>query len=83
MIWPRIEPVGLGLLGFTAANLSEQNAVQLGFDFSGRDRNELDSTLDAVRERFGGEALTRGSLLGRSPIEMPVLPDPATEDRES
>lgn len=81
--WPRIEPVGLGLLGFTAANLSEQNAVQLGFDFSGRDRNELDSTLDAVRERFGGEALTRGSLLGRSPIEMPVLPDPATEDRES
>ncbi len=80
LAWPRIEPIGLGLLAFTAANLSEQNAVQLGFDFTGRDRTELDSTLDEVRERFGGSAVTRGSLLGRDPVEAPVLPDPAPDD---
>lgn len=74
--WASIEPVGLGLLGFSVANLSEQRGVQLGFDFSGRDRTELDATLDAVAERFGSDAITRGTLLGRDPVQAPVLPDP-------
>lgn len=77
--WPVIDPTGLGLLGFSVTNLSERHAVQLGFDFTGRDRTELDSTLDAVHQRFGNEAITRGSLLGRTPIETPVLPDSAAE----
>jgi DNA polymerase-4 len=77
--WPAIDPAGLGLLGFSVTNLSERQAVQLGFDFTGRDRTELDSTLDAVHARFGNEAITRGSLLGRTPMDTPVLPDPTTE----
>lgn len=78
--WSAIDPAGLGLLGFSVANLLERQAVQLGFDFTGRDRTELDSTLDAVHARFGNEAITRGSLLGRSPMETPVLPDSVTGD---
>lgn len=78
--WPAIERVGLGLLGFSVANLSERAAVQLGFDFTGRDRTELDPTLDAVHARFGAEAIVRGSLLGRAPRETPVLPDPPPGD---
>jgi DNA polymerase-4 len=78
--WPAIGPAGLGLLGFSVANLSERQAVQLGFDFTGRDRTELDSTLDAVHARFGDGAITRGSLLGRTLMETPVLPGTATED---
>lgn len=77
--WPSIEPVGLSLLGVSLSNLSERSAVQMGLDFSGRDRTLLDSTLDAVTERFGSGAITRGSLLGRAPVETPVLPDPPPE----
>ena len=76
--WTAIEPIGLGLLGFSVANLSERQAVQLGFDFTGRDRPDLDRTLDAVQARFGDQAITRGSLLGRTPMQTPVLPDPTT-----
>jgi DNA polymerase-4 len=73
--WDDISEVGLGLLGFTAANLTDAEAVQLGLDFSGRDTTELDSTVDEVRARFGTTSLTRGSLLDHDPLEMPMLPD--------
>lgn len=73
--WEEIESLGLGLLGFTAANLTRSDAVQLGLDFSGRDRTELDSTVDAVRERWGTTSIGRGSHLGNDPFEMPMLPD--------
>ncbi len=76
--WSEIERAGLGLLGFSVANLCEVQAVQLGFDFSGRDRTGLDSTLDEINERFGDRAITRGSLVDRTPTETPVLPDPPT-----
>jgi DNA polymerase-4 len=74
--WPEIEKVGLGLLGFTAANLSDASEVQMGLDFSGRNQGEIDSTIDSIRNRFGNSALKRGSLLRHDPIEMPTLPDP-------
>jgi hypothetical protein len=31
--------------------------------------------VDAVRARFGTSALTRGALVGRAGIEVPLLPD--------
>lgn len=77
--WEEIEALGLGLLGFTAANLTRADAVQLGLDFSGRDRSELDSTVDAVRERWGTTSIARGSHLGNDAFEMPMLPDDPSE----
>ncbi len=79
--WEEIESRGLGLLGFTAANLTRSDAVQLGLDFSGRDRSRLDSTVDSVRERYGIGSITRGSHLGNEPFEMPMLPDDPDADR--
>jgi DNA polymerase-4 len=73
--WPTIERRGLGLLSVTLANLDDARAVQLGLDFSGRDPGRLDATVDAVRARFGTAALTRGALVGRRGIEVPLLPD--------
>lgn len=74
--WADMEPEGPGLLGFSVANLAEVQAVQLGFDFTGRESTGLDSTLDEIHERFGDRAVTRGSLFGRAPTQTPVLPDP-------
>jgi DNA polymerase-4 len=36
----------------------------------------LDVAVDAIRDRFGNDAITRGVLLGRDPgFSMPLLPD--------
>jgi DNA polymerase-4 len=36
----------------------------------------LDAAVDAIRDRFGGAAITRAVLLGRNPgFSMPMLPD--------
>jgi DNA polymerase-4 len=41
-----------------------------------QDRGALDHTLDAVRNRFGSSAVTRGVLVGKDQgWEMPMLPD--------
>jgi DNA polymerase-4 len=79
--WEEIESRGLGLIGFTAANLTRSDAVQLGLDFGGRDRSRLDSTVDSVRERYGIGSITRGSHLGNEPFEMPMLPDDPEADQ--
>jgi DNA polymerase-4 len=37
---------------------------------------ELDETLDRIRDRFGAQAVTRGTLVGRDPGPwVPLLPD--------
>jgi len=71
---PVIERRGLTLIGIALAGLCDEGAVQLVLPFS-RSR-ELDATLDAVRERFGSGAITRGVLVGRDPGPwVPLLPD--------
>lgn len=77
--WPAVQRGGLKLLSLTVAHLEDAEAVQLGLDFSGRDRSRLDTTVDAVRARFGTAALTRGALVGRTGIEVPLLPDEVPE----
>ena len=73
--WSHVEALGLSLLSVTAANLEDSRAVQLGLDFEGRGRGGLDAAVDAVRSRFGTDALTRGALLGWGSFEVPLLPD--------
>ncbi len=65
---------GLTLIGISLTNLCGQDAVQLALPF---DRaSGLDGTLDALRERFGTGAISRGALVGQDPGEwMPLLPD--------
>ena len=44
--------------------------------FEAHSGGELDAALDAVRERFGSAAVTRGALLGHDEgLVVPLLPD--------
>ena len=72
---PMISGRGLTLIGVTLANLDD-GTQQLELPFERHTGGELDTALDAVRDRFGSAAVTRAVLLGRDPgLEMPMLPD--------
>ncbi|TMK82842.1 MAG: DNA polymerase IV [Actinobacteria bacterium] len=71
---PMISRRGLTLIGIALTNLSDQGGLQLRLPFE-RVR-ELDETLDSIRDRFGTQAITRGTLVGRDPGPwVPLLPD--------
>jgi DNA polymerase-4 len=73
---PLIEQRGLTLVGVSLGNLEDAGAVQLALPLEPRTAAGLDAAVDAVRERFGTEAITRGVLLDRDlGHEMPLLPD--------
>ena len=75
--WPHLREAGCTLIGVTVSDLAPADAVQLTLDLDGHDRRTLDHTLDAVRDRFGGHAVTRASLLGQGRgAAVPMLPDP-------
>jgi DNA polymerase IV len=71
-----IEAQGLTLVGVTVANLDDDRAVQLSLPLDRRCGTDLDTALDAVRERFGSAAVRRASHLGRREgVAVPLLPD--------
>ena len=73
---PLIEAQGLTLVGISLTNLEDDHRVQLAIPFDRRHDAALDAALDAVHDRYGSEAVTRGLLVGRSPgVVMPLLPD--------
>lgn len=73
---PLVTDRGLTLIGIAVANLDDDAAAQLALPLDGRCTVPLDTALDAVRNRFGPAAVTRGVLLGREPgPEVPLLPD--------
>ncbi|HEY6960600.1 MAG TPA: DNA polymerase IV [Gaiellaceae bacterium] len=73
---PLLEERGVTLVGISVTNLENANAIQLTIPFDARRLAELDAAVDAVRDRFGKRALTRGVLVGRrADLEMPQLPD--------
>jgi DNA polymerase-4 len=73
---PMIQRDGLTMVGITLSNLENDDAFQLALPFSRRPPSAVDAIVDRVRERFGVQALTRASQLGRVDIEMPLLPEP-------
>ncbi|HEY1479701.1 MAG TPA: DNA polymerase IV [Gaiellales bacterium] len=72
---PLIEAQGVTLIGISVANLGDQQTAQLELPFDQGDGRSLDSALDAVRERFGGGAITRAVLVGKQERTVPLLPD--------
>ena len=59
------------------SNLDTDGNVQLELPFeTGPDTDRLDTALDAVRDRFGGTAVTRAASLGRDlNPSVPILSD--------
>jgi DNA polymerase-4 len=73
---PMVRRQGLTLVGVAVANLDDDDAIQLALPFARRDTTTLDAALDDVCDRFGRNAVTRATLLGRDPpISVPLLPD--------
>ena len=71
-----LEERGVTLVGISVANLDDALPRQLALALEASRSDDLDEAIDAVRERFGSKALTRGVLVGRAAgIEMPLLPD--------
>jgi DNA polymerase-4 len=74
--WPLIEERGISLLGVSVGNLSDLGAVQLVLPFERCATEQLDHVVDAVRDRFGREALQRATTMRGDPgIQLPMLPD--------
>jgi DNA polymerase IV len=73
---PLIERQGLTLVGVAVSNLDNGGDVQLLLPFDPLCGTNLDSAVDAVRDRFGSSAVTRAALLGRDQgLTVPLLPD--------
>jgi DNA polymerase-4 len=74
---PLIAERGLTLVGIAVSNLDGEGNVQMELPFQDiPDKDRLDTAMDLVRERFGADALRRGSMIGRamSP-SVPMLSD--------
>jgi DNA polymerase IV len=73
---PRIASDGLTLIGISVGNLNDADAVQLALAFDRGSDGALDTTLDAVRRKYGTKALGRTVHVGRDQgFTMPMLPD--------
>lgn len=73
---PLINARGLTLIGIAVGNLDGDGAVQLELPFDNPHADDLDTTLDSVRSRFGSTAVTRATTLGRELAPaVPLLPD--------
>lgn len=74
--WPMIEEKGLTLIGALVGNLENEVAEQLALPFGRGDLAVLDSTIDAIRGRFGGASLTRADRIGSDAgLSVPLHPD--------
>ncbi len=73
---PMITSQGITLLGIALSNLADDTDFQLTLPFERQPEGALDASLDALRERFGSQAVTRAVLLGRDQgLSVPLLPD--------
>ena len=71
---PLIETRGITLVGISVSNLERAGSPgQLTLPLEPRSATALDTVLDAVRDRFGPEAITRAVLLGRGGGTIPWL----------
>lgn len=81
LLAPELEVIrekGLTLIGISFANLEDGAQLELAFEETAKDRAnpKVDEALDAVRERFGKDAIKRGVLVDHEEgITQPILPD--------
>ncbi len=71
-----IDERGLTLIGASVGSLERVGVEQLALPFDRADAAELDMTIDAIRSKFGGAAITRADRIGSDVGSgVPLLPD--------
>ncbi|MBJ7347146.1 MAG: DNA polymerase IV [Thermoleophilaceae bacterium] len=72
---PQIERGGITLIGVSLDNL-EDSEVQMELSPQAEEDGQIDTVVDAVRDRYGVGAIKRGVLIGADEgTTVPVLPD--------
>ena len=70
------EYAGRAAIGHTRYATCGAEDLAYGQPFERQPAGALDASLDALRERFGAQAVTRAVLIGRDPgLSVPLLPD--------
>lgn len=59
----QVNELGVTLIGISLANLDDGSQMELPFDGPGH--TEIDAMVDAVKERFGKDAIRRGAMVGK------------------
>ncbi len=73
---PMINQRGITLIGIAVSNFDDSTTRQLTLPFAENAGDELDATIDRIRDRYGSTAVGRAILLGRDPgMSVPLLPD--------
>ncbi len=73
---PIIRDRGCTLVGLSLSNLDDHDNIQLTLPFDTDHAEELDATMDLLKERFGRDSVTRAVLIGRTHgDDAPMLPD--------
>jgi DNA polymerase IV len=73
---PEIALRGITLIGISLDNLDRLDGLQPELPIDWGEGAQLDTVLDAVRDRFGGSSVTRAAQLGRDPgWSTPLLPE--------
>ncbi len=62
---PIIRERGCTLVGLSLTNLDDHDNIQLTLPFDTDHAEQLDTTMDLLRDRFGRDSVTRAVLIGR------------------
>lgn len=74
------EPVQLSLFDLPVTARSEAAPGKAGTPSSSRKKEQLDQALDAIRKRYGANAIVRGSLLSGRPQKDTLKKQPENDD---
>ena len=73
---PEIEERGITLIGISLSQLIREDRLQPELPIDWGEGARLDTTLDAVRDKFGAASVARAAQLGRDPgWSTPLLPE--------
>ncbi|GAA2972808.1 DNA polymerase-4 [Microbacterium terrae] len=73
---PEISERGITLIGISLSHLGHVDSVPPELPLDWDDGSQLDTVLDAVRDRFGAASVSRAAQLGRDPgLSAPLLPE--------
>src|SRR6185437_4173747 len=80
---PKISEHGITLIGISLSQLGRTDSIQPELPIDWGEGSRLDAAVDAVRDRFGADSVSRAAQLGRDPgLSAPLLPEHELRSRQ-